>query len=73
MYFAFFAVKNWKAAKGAKSAKGMVKEVGIGKVSPERSGCPSRGGNGEEREGACSTLEHVGNDGKSTNNLGKEF
>ena len=35
MDFAFFAVKNWKAAKGAKSAKGMVKEVGIGKVSPD--------------------------------------
>ena len=24
MYFAFFAVKNWKAAKDAKSAKGVV-------------------------------------------------
>ena len=29
--FAFFVVKNWKTAKDAKSAKGMVKEGGSGK------------------------------------------
>ena len=28
MYFAFFVVENWKAAKDAKSAKGVVEAIG---------------------------------------------